>query len=74
MPGHTDWNWIMSSRPRNEEGALSPRESSVLEAVVRTYVETAEPAGSRTLARRYDFGVSAATIRNTMADLQEEAT
>jgi len=62
----------MTSRPRKEEGRLSPRESSVLEAVVRTYVETAEPAGSRTLARRYDFGVSPATIRNTMADLQEE--
>lgn len=62
----------MGSQPRKDDGSLSPRESSVLEAVVRTYVETAEPAGSRTLARRYDFGVSPATIRNTMADLQEE--
>ena len=44
----------------------------MLEAVVRTYVETAEPAGSRTLSRRYDFGVSAATIRNTMADLEDD--
>ncbi len=44
----------------------------MIEAVVRTYVDTAEPAGSRTLSRRYDFGVSAATIRNTMADLEEE--
>ena len=44
----------------------------MLEAVVRTYVDTAEPAGSRTLARRFDFGVSPATIRNTMADLEEE--
>ena len=39
---------------------------------MRTYVETAEPAGSRTLTRRYDLGVSAATVRNTMADLEED--
>ncbi|MCE2454902.1 MAG: heat-inducible transcription repressor HrcA [Gemmatimonadetes bacterium] len=51
---------------------LSDRERDVLEAVVRRYVDTAEPAGSRTLARAYDLGVSAATIRNTMADLEEK--
>ena len=34
---------------------LSDRERQVLEAVVRSYVETAEPAGSRTVARRYDL-------------------
>ncbi len=51
---------------------LSDRERGVLEAVVRSYVRTAEPAGSRTLARGYDLGVSAATIRNTMADLEEK--
>ncbi len=50
--------------------SLSEREQHVLEAVIRLHVETAEPAGSRTLARRYAFGVSAATIRNTMADLE----
>ena len=52
------------------DASLSERERHVLEAVIRTHVETAEPAGSRTLARRYAFGVSAATIRNTMADLE----
>ncbi len=57
---------------RTDGGPLSRRERNVLEAVVRTYVETAEPAGSHTLSRRYNFGVSAATIRNTMADLEEE--
>ena len=57
---------------RSDPGPLSQRERGVLEAVVRTYVETAEPAGSRTLARRFNFGVSAATIRNTMADLEEK--
>jgi len=49
---------------------LSERERRVLEAVVRTYVDSAEPAGSRTLAKRFDLGVSAATVRNTMSDLE----
>ncbi len=61
-----------NSTPSKGRGALSQRERHVLEAVVRTYVDTAEPAGSRTLARRFDFGVSPATIRNTMADLEED--
>ena len=51
---------------------LSDRERQVLDAVIRTYVETAEPAGSRTVARRFSLGVSAATVRNTMADLEEK--
>ncbi len=51
---------------------LSKRERMVLEAVIRTYVQTAEPAGSRTLARRFGLGVSPATIRNTMSDLEEK--
>ena len=51
---------------------LSRRERKVLEAVIRSYVETAEPAGSRTLSRRFGLGVSPATIRNTMSDLEEK--
>jgi heat-inducible transcriptional repressor len=51
---------------------LSDRERQVLEAVVRTYVDTAEPAGSRTVSRVYDLGVSAATVRNTMSDLEDK--
>ncbi|MGW8267085.1 MAG: LexA family protein, partial [Longimicrobiales bacterium] len=51
---------------------LTEREIRVLEAVVRAYVETAEPAGSRTVARRCGLGVSPATIRNTMSDLEEK--
>jgi heat-inducible transcriptional repressor len=49
---------------------LSERERQVLEAVVRTYVDSAEPAGSRTLAKRFDLRVSPATVRNTMSDLE----
>ena len=51
---------------------LTPRERQVLEAVIQTYVQTAEPAGSRVLARRHGLGVSPATIRNTMSDLEEK--
>lgn len=51
---------------------LTEREEKVLEAVIRTYVETAEPAGSRTVARRHGLGVSPATIRNAMSDLEEK--
>lgn len=51
---------------------LSDRERRVLEAVIESYVETAEPAGSRTLSKRFGLGVSPATIRNTMSDLEEK--
>jgi heat-inducible transcriptional repressor len=51
---------------------LTEREHRVLEAVIRTYVETAEPAGSRTVARRLELGISPATVRNTMSDLEEK--
>src|SRR3954467_14302618 len=51
---------------------LSRRERRVLDAVIRSYVETAEPAGSRTLSRRFGLHVSPATIRNTMSDLEEK--
>ncbi len=51
---------------------LNERERQVLEAVIRSYVETAEPLGSRTLSRRFGLGVSPATIRNTMSDLEDK--
>ncbi len=52
--------------------SLTERERRVLEAVVQRYVETAEPVGSRTVARRFRMGVSAATIRNAMSGLEEK--
>ena len=51
--------------------SLTEREQQVLEAVIRSYVQTAEPAGSRTIAKNFRLGVSAATIRNTMSDLED---
>src|SRR5918994_3914056 len=56
--------------PMSEQ--LSARELRVLEAVVQTYIETAEPAGSQTIARRFGLGVSPATIRNTMSELEDK--
>lgn len=47
------------------------RKSRVLQAVINDYITTAEPVGSRTIARKYNLGVSSATIRNEMADLEE---
>jgi len=51
---------------------LTERECLVLGAVIETYVETAEPAASRTIAKRFGLGLSAASIRNTMSDLEEK--
>ncbi len=51
-------------------GELDPRKKQVLQAVIDDYIESAEPVGSRTLARHHDLGVSPATIRNEMADLE----
>src|SRR6187455_2719958 len=53
-------------------GELTERERQVLEAVIHSYVASAEPAGSRTISRRFGIGVSPATIRNTMSDLEEK--
>src|SRR5260370_6499467 len=52
--------------------SLNERERQVLEAVIETYVETAEPAGSRTISKKFGHALSAATIRNTMSDLEEK--
>jgi heat-inducible transcriptional repressor len=50
--------------------SLTDREKAVLIAVLESYIESAEPAGSRTIAKQYALGVSPATVRNTMADLE----
>ena len=50
--------------------SLSEREKTVLQAVVDAYIDSAEPAGSRRIVRQFELGVSPATVRNTMADLE----
>ncbi len=49
---------------------LDDRKRKILQTIVDDYVTTAEPVGSRTLARKYSLGISPATIRNEMADLE----
>ncbi|HWT33954.1 MAG TPA: heat-inducible transcriptional repressor HrcA [Microbacterium sp.] len=51
---------------------VSERGLQVLRAIVQDYVETREPVGSKTIVERHAFGVSAATIRNDMAQLEDE--
>ncbi|KAB3530742.1 heat-inducible transcriptional repressor HrcA [Alkaliphilus serpentinus] len=50
---------------------LNERKLKILQAIIKDYIYTAEPVGSRTITKRYNLGVSPATIRNEMADLEE---
>lgn len=51
-------------------GDLNDRSREIFRHLVETYLETGEPVGSRTLSRTLDHGLSAATIRNVMQDLE----
>ncbi len=51
---------------------MKERYREVLKAVVQTYIDTGEPVGSRTIAKKFNMKFSPATIRNIMADLEEE--
>ncbi len=50
---------------------LNKRKIKILEAIITDYIKTGEPIGSRTIAKKYDLGISSATIRNEMSDLEE---
>ena len=50
---------------------LDERKTKILEAIIRNYLETGEPVGSRTISKYTDLNLSSATIRNEMADLEE---
>ena len=50
---------------------LDDRKSKILQAIIKTYLETGEPVGSRTISKYADLNLSSATIRNEMADLEE---
>ncbi|WP_196590100.1 heat-inducible transcriptional repressor HrcA [Pectinatus frisingensis] len=49
---------------------IDKRKQRILQAIIDDYISTAEPIGSRTIARKYNLGISPATIRNEMADLE----
>ena len=48
---------------------LKDRKLKILHAIIQDYIATAEPVGSRTIAKNYNLGISPATVRNEMADL-----
>jgi transcriptional regulator of heat shock response len=50
---------------------MNSRLESILDAIIREYIETAEPVGSLTITKKYDFPYSPATIRSCMAALEE---
>lgn len=50
---------------------LDDRKMKILKAIIRTYMETGEPVGSRTISKYSDLNLSSATIRNEMSDLEE---
>ena len=50
---------------------LDERKRKILHAIIRTYLETGEPVGSRTISKYSDLKLSSATIRNEMSDLEE---
>lgn len=50
---------------------MDARKKKILGILIDDYIASAEPVGSRTLAKKYDLGISPATIRNEMADLEE---
>src|SRR5262245_34925331 len=53
------------------EGDLDEREREILKSVIQAHIVTGEPIGSRTISRGAGLDLSAATIRNIMADLEE---
>lgn len=54
-----------------KENGLDERKTKILHAIIKNYLETGEPVGSRTISKYTDLNLSSATIRNEMADLEE---
>ena len=50
---------------------LSDRKKLILQAIIDEYIVSAEPVGSRAISKKNELGLSSATIRNEMADLEE---
>ena len=53
------------------DDVLDERKKKILKAIIKTYMETGEPVGSRTISKYPDLNVSSATIRNEMSDLTD---
>lgn len=66
----SDGSRASRSVQQTDRPPLSERERRILQLVVQHFIDTAGPVGSRSLARQFDIGLSPASIRNTMADLE----
>ena len=55
----------------NDKDQMDGRKVTILKAIIKTYLETGEPVGSRTISKYTDLNLSSATIRNEMSDLEE---
>lgn len=55
----------------NMDSKMDKRKVKILQAIIHDYIITGEAIGSRTIAKKYDLGISSATIRNEMSDLEE---
>ena len=58
------------ARRKDRRGPLEPRSEAILRAIIEEYVATASPVGSQLLVEKYRLGVSSATVRNVMAELE----
>ena len=69
----TPINRVLTNNPHRGEAmdGLDDRKIKILDAVIRTYLETGEPVGSRTISKYADLNLSSATIRNEMSDLED---
>lgn len=64
----------MMSANKRKVLCMNDRENLILKAIIQHYLEYGESVGSRTLEKKYNIGVSSATIRNAMSDLEEKRT
>jgi heat-inducible transcriptional repressor len=62
----------LARRLRRTSGPLDPRSQAILRAVIEEYVTTATPVGSQALVERYHLGVSSATVRHVLAELEAD--
>jgi heat-inducible transcriptional repressor len=53
------------------DNELNDRKRAILRSIIDDYIQSAQPVGSRTIARKHELGLGPATIRNEMADLEE---
>ena len=69
----TTWETGLGATTRRPLGPLDLRTQAILRAVIEEYVTTATPVGSQALVERYGLGVSSATVRSILAELEAAA-